>query len=52
MPKLHILSGVLEGKVYDLMEERITVGRALDNAIRLEDGTTGRVVRTLRKVAK
>ena len=39
MPKLHILSGVLEGKVYDLMEERITVGRALDNTIRLEDGT-------------
>lgn len=39
MPKLHILSGVLEGKVIDLIEERITVGRALDNMIRLEDGT-------------
>ena len=39
MPKLQILSGVLEGKVYDLMEERITLGRALDNMIRLEDGT-------------
>jgi len=39
MPKLHILSGVLEGKVYDLIEERITMGRALDNMIRLEDGT-------------
>jgi hypothetical protein len=39
MPKLHILSGVLEGKVYDLIEERITLGRALDNMIRLEDGT-------------
>lgn len=39
MPKLHILSGVLEGKVYDLTDERVTVGRALDNMIRLEDGT-------------
>jgi pSer/pThr/pTyr-binding forkhead associated (FHA) protein len=39
MPKLQILSGVLEGKVYDLIEERITMGRALDNMIRLEDGT-------------
>ena len=39
MPKLHILSGVLEGKVVDLTEERITMGRALDNTIRLEDGT-------------
>lgn len=39
MPRLHILSGVLEGKVYDLAEERITIGRALDNLIRLDDGT-------------
>ena len=39
MPKLHILSGVLEGKSFDLIEERITLGRALDNTIRLEDGT-------------
>src|SRR6266446_2920613 len=39
MPKLHILSGVLEGKAIDLIEERITMGRALDNMIRLEDGT-------------
>ena len=39
MPKLHILSGVLEGKVIDLIEERITLGRALDNMVRLEDGT-------------
>jgi len=39
MPKLHILSGVLEGKVYDLAEDRIAMGRALDNQIRLEDGT-------------
>ncbi len=39
MPKLHILSGVLEGKVIDLIDERITMGRALDNRIRLEDGT-------------
>jgi pSer/pThr/pTyr-binding forkhead associated (FHA) protein len=39
MAKLHILSGVLEGKVVDLAEERITLGRALDNMIRLEDGT-------------
>jgi hypothetical protein len=39
MAKLHILSGVLEGKVFDLIEERVTMGRALDNMIRLEDGT-------------
>ena len=39
MPKLHILTGVLEGKAFDLIEERVTVGRALDNTIRLEDGT-------------
>lgn len=39
MAKLHILSGVLEGKAFDLIEERITVGRALDNIIRLDDGT-------------
>jgi hypothetical protein len=39
MAKLHILSGVLEGKSFELIEERITIGRALDNMIRLEDGT-------------
>lgn len=39
MPKLRILSGVLEGKVIDLIEERITIGRAVDNTVRLEDGT-------------
>jgi pSer/pThr/pTyr-binding forkhead associated (FHA) protein len=39
MAKLHILSGVLEGKSFELIEERITMGRALDNMIRLEDGT-------------
>lgn len=39
MPKLHVLSGLLEGKVFDLIEERITLGRAMDNMIRLEDGT-------------
>src|SRR5437867_12365875 len=39
MPKLHILSGVLEGKIIDLIEDRVTVGRAIDNLIRLEDGT-------------
>src|SRR5262245_56123504 len=39
MAKLHILSGVLEGKTFDLIEERVTVGRGLDNMIRLEDGT-------------
>ncbi len=39
MPKLHILSGVLEGKTFDLIEERIPVGRGIDNMIRLEDGT-------------
>jgi hypothetical protein len=39
MPKLHIMSGQLEGKVFDLMEERVTIGRGLDNLIRMEDGT-------------
>jgi predicted component of type VI protein secretion system len=39
MPKLHILSGILEGKSIDLIEERVTFGRALDNMVRLEDGT-------------
>ena len=39
MPKLQILSGILEGKVFDLLDERVTVGRALDNVIRIEDGT-------------
>lgn len=39
MPKLHILSGQLEGKVFDLLEERVSIGRALDNTIRMEDGT-------------
>ena len=39
MPKLHVMSGLLEGKVFDLLEERVTVGRALDNLIRMEDGT-------------
>jgi hypothetical protein len=39
MPKLQILSGILQGKVFDLIEERVTVGRALDNTIRIEDGT-------------
>jgi len=39
MPKLHVLSGQLEGKVFDLLEERVTIGRALDNTIRMEDGT-------------
>lgn len=39
MPKLHILSGVLEGKTFELLEERVTMGRGTDNIIRLEDGT-------------
>ncbi|MCX7885966.1 MAG: FHA domain-containing protein [Verrucomicrobiae bacterium] len=39
MPKLYVLSGVQEGKVFELTEERITIGRAMDNIIRLEDGT-------------
>ncbi len=39
MPKLYILSGILEGKAIDIAEERCTIGRALDNMIRLEDGT-------------
>ena len=39
MPKLHILSGTLGGKSFELAEARISVGRALDNMIRLADGT-------------
>ena len=39
MPRLKILSGVLEGKIIDLVEERTTMGRAVDNTVRLEDGT-------------
>src|ERR1022692_3865648 len=39
MPKLHILSGQLEGKVFDLLEERVTIGRGLDNLVRMEDST-------------
>jgi hypothetical protein len=39
MPRLHILSGILEGKAFELAEERITLGRALDNMLRLADGT-------------
>jgi predicted component of type VI protein secretion system len=39
MPKLHVLSGVLAGKVFDLIEEKVAAGRALDNQICLEDGT-------------
>src|SRR2546422_2686175 len=39
MAKLMILSGVLEGKAFDLLEERSTIGRAVDNKVRLEDGT-------------
>ena len=39
MPKLQILAGILEGKVFEMLDERVTVGRALDNTIRIEDGT-------------
>jgi len=39
MPKLHCLSGVLRGKIIELGEHRISVGRGLDNVIHLEDGT-------------
>jgi predicted component of type VI protein secretion system len=39
MPKLHVQSGMLQGKVFELVEEHITVGRATDNVIRLDDGT-------------
>jgi len=39
MPKLHIQSGVLQGKVFELVEERISLGRALDNVIHLEEAT-------------
>ena len=39
MPKIHLLSGILEGKAFDLVDDRVTIGRALDNMIRVEDGT-------------
>ena len=39
MARLHILSGILEGKTVELTEDRVTIGRALDNMIRLADGT-------------
>jgi hypothetical protein len=39
MPRLHILSGILEGKSFELAEDRITLGRALDNMLRFADGT-------------
>ena len=39
MSRLHILSGSLEGKSFELAEDRITIGRALDNMLRFADGT-------------
>ena len=39
MPRLHILSGSLEGKSFELAEDHITIGRALDNMLRFADGT-------------
>ena len=39
MPRLHILSGILEGKSFELAEDRITIGRSLDNMLSLADGT-------------
>lgn len=39
MARLVIQSGEFEGKCFDLLEERITVGRAADNSIRLDDKT-------------
>jgi hypothetical protein len=39
MAKLHVLSGVMEGRTFELIDEKITVGRSLDNMITLEDGT-------------
>jgi hypothetical protein len=39
MAKIHIMSGVLQGKTFELIEDTITVGRSLDNQIILEDAT-------------
>ena len=37
MAKLHILSGVQIGQVIELAAERVTVGRALNNAVRFDE---------------
>jgi len=37
MARLYILSGAQEGKVIELTDERVTVGRAQDNMVCLED---------------
>ena len=37
MARLHILSGAQEGEVIELTEERMTVGHAPSNIVRLED---------------
>jgi len=39
MRRLHILSGISEGKSFELAEDHITIGRALDNMLRFADGT-------------
>ncbi len=39
MAKLHILSGVLLGKTFEVLEDKASLGRSLDNQIVLEDGT-------------
>jgi hypothetical protein len=39
MPRLHILSGISEGKSFELAEDHITLGRGLDNMLRFADGT-------------
>jgi pSer/pThr/pTyr-binding forkhead associated (FHA) protein len=40
MAKIHIMSGMLQGKTFELIEDsNISVGRSLDNQIVLEDTT-------------
>ncbi len=39
MVRLIIQSGEFEGRGFDMLEERITIGRSTDNTIRLEDKT-------------
>jgi pSer/pThr/pTyr-binding forkhead associated (FHA) protein len=40
MAKIHIMSGMLQGKTYELIEDNtIAVGRSLDNQVVLEDTT-------------
>jgi pSer/pThr/pTyr-binding forkhead associated (FHA) protein len=39
MARLIIQSGEFEGRAFDMLEDRITIGRSADNTIRLEEKT-------------